>query len=133
MRGVDASRADFHGASLAGVAVHGATLRRTNCDNARMAGMWSGWAGERPEVEADEDGTMPPMEPVGAAGEGAVGWAEQEAPPVDAARERDEDAQDETAWAAHKQETQDEEDDEDDDEEQSQVGNLVDMQHMDAT
>merc|ERR1740124_1186506 len=60
MRRVDASRADFRGASLVGVAVHGATLRRANCEKARMAGMWSGWYGEKPEVEADEDGTMPP-------------------------------------------------------------------------
>ena len=104
MRRVDASRADFRGASLAGVAVQGATLRRAKCDFARMAGMWSGDAETRPEVKADKDGTMPPMEPLEATGEDAVRWAEEEATPVDTAEDGDEDAQDETAWAAHKQE-----------------------------
>ena len=104
MRRVDASRADFRGASLVGVAVHGATLRRAKCDKARMAGMWSGpGAKTRPEVKADKDGTMPPMEPLEATGEDALGWAEEEATPVDTAKDGDEDAQDETAWAAHKQ------------------------------
>eukprot|EP00964_Phaeocystis_antarctica_P134195 scaffold98427_cov60-Phaeocystis_antarctica.AAC.1 len=105
MRGVDASRADFRGASLAGVAVHGATLRRANCEKARMTGMWGGPDVEtRPEVEADEDGDMPDMEPLEVTGEEAVGWAEEEATLVDAAKDGDEDAEDETAWAAHKQE-----------------------------
>ena len=106
MRGVDASRADFRGASLAGVAVHGATFRRANCEAARMAGMWGGPNAEtRPEVKADDYGTMPLMEPLWAAtNDAAVGWAEEEATPVDTAKDGDEDAQDETAWAAHKQE-----------------------------
>ena len=105
MRRVDASRADFRGASLVGVAVHGATLRRAKCEKARMAGMWSGPdAKTRPEVKAGKDGTMPPTEPLEATGEDAVRWAEEEATPVDTAKDGDEDAQDETAWAAHKQE-----------------------------
>ena len=108
MRRVDASRADFRGASLVGVAVHGATLRRAKCEKARMAGMWSAGAKTRPEVKADKDGTMPPMEPLEATGEDAVAWAEvawaeEEATPVDTAKDGDEDAQDEKAWAAHKQ------------------------------
>ena len=105
MRRVDASRADFRGASLVGVAVHGATLRRAKCEKARMAGMWSGPGAEtRPEVKADKDGTMPPMEPLEATDEDAVRWAKMKATPVDTAKDGDEDAQDETAWAAHKQE-----------------------------
>tara|TARA_B100000787_G_scaffold135780_1_gene104531 strand:- start:352 stop:648 length:297 start_codon:yes stop_codon:yes gene_type:complete len=67
--------------------------------------MWSGPRAEtRPEVKADEDGTMPPTEPLEATGEEAVGWAKEEATPVDTAKDEDEDAQDETAWAAHKRE-----------------------------
>ena len=105
MQRVDASRADFRGASLAGVDVRGATLRRAKCQYARMAGMWSGpYASTRPEVKADEDGTMPPVEPLEATGEEAVGWAKEAATPVNAAKDEDEDAQDETAWAAHKRE-----------------------------
>ena len=130
MRGVDASRADFRGASLAGVDVRGARLRRANCEAARMAGMWSGPRAEtRPEVKADEDGTMPPVEALDATGEEAVRWAEIEARyprPVDAAKERDEDAQDEAAWAAHKQECREEMPEE-------MVATLVDMQGMDAS
>ena len=130
MRNVDASRADFRGASLAGVDVRGARLRRANCEAARMAGMWSGPRAEtRPEVKADEDGTMPPLEPLDATGEEAVRWAEIEARyprPVDAAKERDEDAQDEAAWAAHKQECREEMPEE-------MVATLVDMQGMDAS
>ena len=128
MRRVDASRADFRGASLVGVAVHGATLRRANCAKARMAGMWSGpFAETQPEVAADKDGTMPPTEPLEATGEDAVRWAEEEATPVDTAKDGDEDAQDETAWEAHKQELREkirfsEE----------EVATLVDMQHLDA-
>ena len=89
MRGVDASRADFRGASLAGVAVHGAKFRRANCEEARMVGMWGGPGDEdyRPEAKADEDGTMPPMEPLDAAGEDAVKWAEEEARPVDTVKD----------------------------------------------
>ena len=104
MRRVNASRADFRGASLVGVAVHGATLRRANCQQARMAGMWSFiWPEKyRPELKVDEDGTMPPVEPLEATDEDAVGWAKEEATPVDTAKDEDEDAQDETAWAAHK-------------------------------
>ena len=129
MRGVDASRADFRGASLAGVAVHGATLRHADCEDARMVGMFSFRTETRPEVKADEDGTMPPMEPLAAAGEDAVRWAKGEAryPTVDIAKEGDEDAKDEKAWAAHKQEVREawrfsEE----------QVAGLVDMHHMNA-
>eukprot|EP00964_Phaeocystis_antarctica_P053776 scaffold31588_cov64-Phaeocystis_antarctica.AAC.3 len=125
MRGVDASRADFRGASLAGVAVHGATLRRADCCFARMAGMWGGPDAEtRPEVNADKDGTMPPVEPLEATDEAAVGWAKQEAPPVDTAKDRDEDAQDETAWATHKQKVRDLECPEE------MVATLVDMQQL---
>ena len=128
MRRVDASRADFRGASLVGVAVHGATLRRANCAKARMAGMWSGpFAKTRPEVKADKDGTMPPMEPLEATGEDAVAWAKMKATPVDTAEDGDEDAQDETAWAAHKQELREkyrfsEE----------KVATVLDMQHVAA-
>ena len=126
MRRVDASRADFRGASLVGVAVHGATLRRANCVKARMAGMWSGpYAETRPEVEADEDGTMPPMEPLEATDENAVSWAKVKATPVDTAKDGDEDAQDEKAWAAHKRES--------DWTSEEGVATLVDMQHMFAS
>ena len=96
MRSVDASRADFRGASLAGVAAHGAKFRRADCFQARMAGMWGGrGADQRPEVEAGKDGTMPPMEPLEATHEMAVDWAEEEATPVD--KDGEEDAQDEAA------------------------------------
>ena len=128
MRNVDASRADFRGASLAGVAVHGATFRRTNCEDARMAGMWGGpYAQTRPEVKADKDGTMPPVEPLEATGEEAVRWAKQEAPPVDTAKDGEEDAQDETAWAAHKQEMRGRHG-----WSEEQVATSVNMQRMDA-
>jgi hypothetical protein len=128
MRRVDASRADFRGASLVGVAVHGATLRRAKCELARMAGMFSGpFAKERPEVKADKDGTMPPMEPLAATDEVAVRWAEVEkATPVTTAKDADEDAQDEGAWAAHKQTWLDKGAPEE------WVATLVDMQQMDA-
>ena len=143
MRGVDASRADFRGASLAGVAVHGATLRRANCQYARMAGMWGGPEDElqnpRPEVKADEDGTMPPQEPLEATDKKITGagrhrtgaelvqqWAEEEATPVDAVKDGDEDVKDEAAWAAHKQERRDIGWPE------KFVADLVDMQHMSA-
>ena len=129
MRSVDASRADFRGASLAGVDVRGARLRRANCRLARMAGMWSGPdADERPEVEAGKDGKMPPMEPLEATDERAVRWAKEEATPVDTAKDGEEDAQDEAAWAAHKQALRDnaawvtEE----------HLATLVDMQQMEA-
>ena len=53
-------------------------------------------------------------------------WAKEKATPVDAAKNGDEDAQDETAWAAHKQKVRDlgcpEE----------MVATLVDMQQMNA-
>eukprot|EP00964_Phaeocystis_antarctica_P000603 scaffold332_cov64-Phaeocystis_antarctica.AAC.7 len=126
MRGVDASRADFRGASLAGVAVHGATFRRANCASARMAGVWGGLASTRPEVKAAEDGTMPPMEPLDAAGEQAVRWAKEKATPVDTAKDGDEDAQDETAWAAYKQERREK------GLREELVATLVNMQHMNA-
>ena len=125
MRGVDASRADFRGASLAGVAVHGARLRRAKCEHARMAGMWSGpGARERPKVEAGKDGTMPPMEPLEATDQRAVRWAKEEATPVDTAKDGEEDAQDEAAWAAHKQALRDKGVGEE------HLATLVDMQHM---
>ena len=128
MRRVDASRADFRGASLVGVAVHGATLRRANCERTRMAGMFSGPdAEDRPEVKAGEDGTMPPVEPLAATDEGAVRWAKEEATPVDTAKDEEEDAQDEAAWAAHKQTLLGQWVDE------KGVATLVDMQHMDAS
>ena len=127
MRRVDASRADFRGASLAGVAVHGARLRRAKCQHARMAGMWGGpypYAKERPEVKADKDGTMPPMEPLEATDIWAVTWAKEKATPVDTAKDGEEDAQDEAALAPHKQAllvTGNTE---------YTLANLVDMQHM---
>ena len=128
MRRVDASRADFRGASLAGVAVHGAKFRRAKCEKARMAGMWSGPdANERPEVKAGKDGTMPPMEPLEATHEAAVWWAKQEATPVDTAKDGEEDAQDEAAWAAHKQALQDKYG-----AEEEHLATLVDMQQMNA-
>ena len=86
--------------------------------------MWSG-RGDRPEVKADEDGTMPPMEPLEATHEMAVWWAEEEATPVDTAKDGEEDAQDEAAWAAHKQAHRDRGFSE-------EGATLVDMQHMDA-
>ena len=121
---VDASRADFRGASLVGVAVHGATLRRANCEHARMAGMWG--AKDRPEVKADKDGTMPPMEPLEATDEVAVRWAMEKATPVDTAKDGEEDALDETAWAGYKQTWLDKGVPE------KMVATLVDMQQMDA-
>ena len=124
MRRVDASRADFRGASLVGVAVHGATLRRAKCEKARMAGMWSAGAKTGPEVKADKDGTMPPMEPLEATDKAAVRWAEEEATPVDTAKDGDEDAQDKTALAAHKQELREKGLSEE------TVATLVDMQHV---
>ena len=134
MRGVDASRADFRGASLAGVAVHGAKFRRAKCEKARMAGMWSGLdADERPEVEAGKDGTMPPVEPLEATHYAAEewdedeAWAEEEATPVDTAKDGEEDAQDEAAWAAHKQTLRD------NGVPEEMVATLVDMQQMKAT
>ena len=126
MRSVDASRADFRGASLAGVAAHGAKFRRANCRLARMAGMWSAGADERPEVKAGKDGTMPPMEPLEATDESAVEWAKKEASPIDTAKDGEEDAQDEALWAAHKQAHRDEGAPEE------FLAALVDMQHMDA-
>ena len=129
MRRVDASRADFRGASLAGVAVHGAKFRRAKCMGARMAGMWGGpFARERPEVKAGKDGTMPPMEPLEATDKAAVRWAKQEATPVDTAKDGEEDAQDEAAWAAHKQALRDMEEIG-----EEVLATLVDMQHMDAS
>ena len=125
MRGVDANRADFRGASLAGVAVHGARFRRAKCEQARMAGMWSG-PGGKPEVEAGKDGTMPPMEPLEATHEWAARWGEEEATPVDTAKDGEEDAQDEAAWAAHKQAHRDKGFSEED------LATLVDMQQMEA-
>ena len=131
MRNVDASRADFRGASLAGVDVHGATLRRAKCQNARMAGMWSGvQVKARPEVKANEDGAMPPVEPLDATeavGWDGVAWAEEEATPVDTAKDGEEDAQDEAALAAHKQEQR-----ENHGFEEGELATLVDMQHVDA-
>ena len=124
MRRVNASRADFRGASLVGVAVHGATLRRAKCAKARMAGMWSAGAKTRPEVKADKVGTMPPMEPLEATDKAAVRWAEEEATPVDTAKDGDEDAQDKTALAAHKQELREKGLSEE------TVATLVDMQHV---
>ena len=124
MRSVDASRADFRGASLAGVAVHGARLRRAKCQRARMAGMWGGPGAARPEVEAGKDGTMPPMEPLEATDELAVSWAEEAATPVDTAKDGEEDAQDEAAWAAHKQALQGKG--------FSEEEVAIDMQHMNA-
>ena len=128
MRGVDASRADFRGASLAGVAVHGARLRRAKCEQARMAGMWSGpFAKERPKVKAGKDGKkMPPMEPLEATDEAAVRWAKEKATPVDTAKDGEEDAQDEAAWAAHKQAQRDMRLGEEG------LATLVDMQQMNA-
>ena len=128
MRNVDASRADFRGASLAGVAVHGAKFRRANCRDARMAGMWSGpFTYERPEVKAGKGGTMPPMEPLEATHKAAVEWAEEEATPVDTAKDGEEDAQDEAACAAHKQALRDK-----GELPEEMLATLVDMQHMDA-
>ena len=128
MRGVDASRADFRGASLAGVAVHGAKLRRANCEKARMAGMWSGpFASNRPEVEAGEDGTMPPEEPLAATDEAAERWAKEKAKPVDSAKDGDEDTKDETAWAAHRSMLQAL-----DGFSEEMLPTLVDMQYMNA-
>jgi len=126
MRRVDASRADFRGASLVGVAVHGATLRRANCQHARMVGMFSADAEDRPEVKADEDGTMPPMEPLEATDEVAVRWAKEEATPVDTAKDGEQDTLDETVWAAHAQTVLYK------GAPKKMVATLVDMQQMDA-
>ena len=129
MRRVDASRADFRGASLAGVAVHGAKFRRANCGLARMAGMWSGPNHDtRPEVKADKDGTMPPIKPIDDSVT-LASWANEEATPVDTAKEGEEDAQDEAAWAAHVQALQDEDEDEPS---EKLLATMVDMQQMNA-
>ena len=127
MRVVDASRADFRGASLAGVAVHGAKFRRAKCQHAQMAGMWSGDADKRPEVKAAKNETMQPMEPLKATDEAAMKWAEEEATPVDTPKDREEDAQDEAAWAAYVQPMQDEHG-----LSEEELAKLADMQHMDA-
>ena len=94
---------------------------------ARMAGMWSGDADERPELEADKDGTMPPMEPLEATHEWAARWGEEEATPVDTAKDGEEDAQDEAAWAAHKQALRDNRV-----VQEELLATLVDMQQMEA-
>ena len=128
MRDVDASRADFRGASLAGVDARGAKFRRAKCEQARMAGMWSGWYPDRrPEVKAGKDGTMPPIEPLEATSNWAARWAKEKATPVDTAKDGEEDAQDEAAWAAHKQAWQDKFVSEE------VLASLVDMQHMNAS
>ena len=67
------------GSRTAALARIGRDHMRANCQFARMAGMFGGPdAEDRPEVEADEDGTMPPMEPLAATGEDAVRWAEED-------------------------------------------------------
>ena len=66
------------------------------------------------------------MEPLEATDENAVRWDKMKATPVDTAKDGDEDAQDETAWAAHKQELREKGYSE------KQVATLVDMQHMAA-
>ena len=104
MRRADASRADFRGACLVGVAVHGAKLRRANCESARMAGMWGVTCDEKPEMRPLEDGTMPPMEPLARTDEQGQKWDKEETVPGDmsTAEEAKEDAEDEAALEAHK-------------------------------
>ena len=68
------------------------------------------------------------MEPLETTHEDAVEWAKEEATPVDTAKDEEEDAQDEAAWAAHKQALQDKYG-----YEEKHLATLVDMQHMDAT
>ena len=98
MRRVDASRADIRGASLAGVAGHGLSLRRAIAWYARMAGMWGGpFAETKPEVKPLEDGTMPNVTPISETDGNAQRWAKEPAKRVDAAKEAEEDAQDEAA------------------------------------
>ena len=124
MRRADASRADFRGACLVGVAAHGASLRRANCESARMAGMWGGpECDEKPEVEPLEDGTMPPMEPLARTDKV---WETPWLANTDPAEEAKEDADDEAAWEAYKRWHKDDDDDDDVDD----VANIVDMQHM---
>ena len=117
MRRVDASRCDFRGACLVGVAVHGTRLRRSNFERTRAAGMWS-YGDKPPEVRPLEDGSMPPMEPLDAMDEAAKIWSNEKAKQVDAAKETEEDAKDEAAWEAQK----------------APLGtkDVVDMQHMNA-
>ena len=101
MRRADASRADFRGACLVGVAVHGAKLRRANCEYARMAGMWGATCDQKPEVKPLEDGTIPPMEPL-AKTDGPGQWWETKPRETSTAEEAKEDTDDEAALEAHK-------------------------------
>ena len=61
-----------------------------------MAGMYSGadWA-TKPEVTALEDGTMPETEPLAETDKEALKWAKETVKEVDAAKEAEEDRQDE--------------------------------------
>ena len=146
MRGADASRADFRGACLVGVAVHGASLRRANCEYARMAGMWGGpECDEKPKVKPLEDGTMPPMEPLARTGEKGQEWDKEETAPGDTFTAEEEDADgeedaeeedaiepeevdayDEAALEAHKRWLARKND-------CYELADIVDMQHMNAT
>ena len=132
MRRADASRADFRGACLVGVAVHGAKLRRANCEYARMAGMWGGpECDEKPEVKPLEDETMPPMEPLARTDRLGQKWDEEDTEPGDTstAEEAKEDADDEAALEAHKRWLGDK----DDGAYASYLADVVDMQQMNAT
>ena len=128
MRRADASRADFRGACLVSVAVHGAKLRRANCESARMAGMWGATCDRKPEVKPLEDGTKPPMKPLARTDRLAQGWDEEEAEPGDTstAEEAKEDADDEAALEAHKRWVLRDADTTD----TSVCADVVDMQHM---
>ena len=136
MRRADASRADFRGACLVGVAVHGARLRRANCESARMAGLWGGpdcgdrlYPLEKPEVKPLEDGTFPPMEPLARTDEMGQRWDKEETEPGDmsTAEEAKEDADDEAALEAHKRWLRDELGID-----ASDLADVVDMQQMNA-
>ena len=71
---------------------------------------------------------MPPIEPIDDSNdEMLLSGANEEATPVDTAKDGEEDAQDEAAWAAHKQALQDE-----CEFGEEEVATLVDMQHMHA-
>jgi uncharacterized protein YjbI with pentapeptide repeats len=100
MRRVDAARADLRGESLAGAAVHGASFRRANAARARMAGMWGGPSSRQPKIKAGDDAML---DPLNAADADVKKWATEKAAPVDAAKEAEEDAEDEMALAAWKE------------------------------
>eukprot|EP00966_Prymnesium_polylepis_P267222 6173012-Prymnesium_polylepis.1 len=85
-----------------------------------MAGMWSG--DDASEIEALEDGTMPPMEPATEADVAQLAGAMRQE------QAEEQDAQDEAAWEVRKKNVC-----EGFDEEEECAEQAVDMQHMIAS